>query len=202
MTIQLHGFPMSPNSRRVQLALLELELPFDYVPVSLMEGAHKAPPYLALNPNGKVPTLVDGDLVLWESHAILEYLGDRYPEKRLGAENPIERGEIGKWLFLNAAHFGPGMAGVFAHTIRLPEDQRIPKIAENGRAEVTRVMGLLDRVLSERPFIALDRYTFADVAFAPSFAAAPMLGFDLGAYPALKGWLDRVMARPAWAKLG
>lgn len=202
MAIKLYGFPMSPNSRRVQLGLLELELPFEYVQVNLMEGAHKSPEYLRLNPNGKVPTLVEDDVVLWESHAILEYLADRYPAKRLGAESPRERGEIGKWLYLNAAHFGPAMAAVFAHTIRLPEEQRIAKLAENGRAEVTRVMGVLEAALAAGDHLALGRQTIADVSFAPSFAFAPMLGFDLAAFPRLAAWIERQKARPAFVKLG
>ncbi len=201
MTLTLHGFPMSPNSRRVHVMLEELGVPYQYVEVSLMEGAHKAPAYLALNPNGRVPTLVDGDVSLWESHAIMEHLAERFPDQRLGAQGARERGEIAQWTYLNAAHFGPAVAGVFAHTIRLPEDQRVPKIAENGRAEANRVMTLLDRELSSRPFIALERLTIADLAFLPTLAVAPMLGFDLSERPALSRWLTELKARPSWQKV-
>jgi len=201
MTLILHGFPMSPNSRRVHLMLEELGVPYEYVAVSLMEGAHKAPAYLALNPNGRVPTLVDGELALWESHAIMEHLAARFPEQRLGAETPLERGRIAQWTYLNAAHFGPAIAGVFAHTIRLPEEQRIAKIAENGRAEGKRVMALLDRELSSRAYVALDRLTIADLALLPTLAVAPMLGFDLSEHPSLSRWLAELLARPAWQKV-
>src|SRR5262245_10204350 len=113
--MKLYGFPMSPNSRRAQLVLEELGLAYEYVTVDLMTGAQKKPEYLALNPNGRVPTLVDGEFVLWESHAIGEYLAEKHPTKRLGGSSPAERGEIGKWTYLNAAHFGPAFARVFAH---------------------------------------------------------------------------------------
>src|SRR5690606_576209 len=110
--------------------------PYELVPVDLMSGAQRSPEYLAINPNGRVPTLEDegpgGErILLWESHAILQYLAAKHPAARLDGETPLERGEVAKWLFVNAAHLGPAMAHVFAHTIRLPEEQRIPKLVEN-----------------------------------------------------------------------
>ncbi|MBK6518132.1 MAG: glutathione S-transferase family protein [Polyangiaceae bacterium] len=200
MTIKLYGFPMSPNARRALIALEETGESYEYVTVDLMSGGQKAPDYLALNPNGRVPTLVDGDLVLWESHAILEYLAAKHPEKRLGGGSPEELAHVSKYLFLNAAHLGPAMAGVFAHTIRLPEDKRIPTIAENGRAEATRILGLLERALTDKTALVGDRVTIADIAVGTNVALAPMLGFDLAAYPNVSRWLAELKKRPSFVK--
>src|SRR4029079_6607922 len=101
--------------------------------------------------------------------------------------SPEERAEIAKWTYLNAAHFGPSFARVFAHTIRLPEDQRIPRIAEEGRAEVIRILGILEKALSgdgkARDWLVGGRVTLAELAFGPSLPFASMLGFDMSAYP-------------------
>src|ERR1700748_2702300 len=101
--LQLHGFPMSPNTRRALFALEEVGEPYELVAVDLMSGQQKTPGYAALNPTARVPTLVDGDFVLWESNAILEYLAARSPASRLGAAEPRETGEIARWMFMNAA---------------------------------------------------------------------------------------------------
>lgn len=200
MTIKLFGFPMSPNARRALIALEEVGEPYEYVMVDLMSGGQRAPEYVALNPNGRVPTLVDGELVLWESHAILEYLAAKHPEKRLAGSTPAEVAHIAKYLFLNASHLGPALAGIFAHTIRLPEEKRIPQIAENGRAEATRILGILDRALEGKSALVGERVTLADIAVASNVALAPMLGFDLGAYPNVGAWLERLKQRPSFAK--
>jgi glutathione S-transferase len=199
--MKLYAFQMSPNSRRVQLALEELGVQYEYVNVDLSKAEQKAESYVALNPNARVPTLVDGDFVLWESHAINEYLAGKYPEKRLGGESPAERGEIAKWCFLNAAHFGPANAKVFQHTMRLPEDQRLPRLVEEGRTEGNRVLALLDQALAGKEWLVGGRITLADIALVPTVAFTPMLGFDLSKLANVNAWLARIKARPAAKKM-
>lgn len=198
--MRLHGFPMSPNTRRALLMLEECGAPYELVAVDLMSAAHRAPPYLELNPTARVPTLEDGALRLWESNAILEYLAARYPERKLGGQSPEEIGEIARWMFMNAAHLSPAVARIFAHTIRLPEDKRIPQLVEEGRAEVDRCLSPLDARLGGRDFV-LDRLTIADLSLAPTLAVAPMLGIDLVRYPNVSAWSKRMAERPAWAKV-
>lgn len=199
--MKLYGFPMSPNVKRAQITLEEAGATYELVPVDLTQGEHKQPAYLALNPNGRVPTLVDGELVLWESHAICEYVAAKYPTAKLGGQSPEEIGSIAKWTYANAAHFGPAFAGIFAHTIRLPEEQRIPRIAENGRAEATRMLGILNDALAGKRHLVGERLTIADISFAPSLSFAPMLGFDLGMWPNVASWLAALKERPAVKKV-
>ncbi len=198
--LKLHGFPMSPNTRRALFALEEVGEPYELVPVDLMSGQHKGADYVALNPTARVPTLVDGEFVLWESNAILEYLAARFPARRLGPADPRETGEIARWTFMNAAHLSPNVARIFAHTIRLPEDKRIPRLVDEARGEVDRSLKAVDARLAGREFF-LDRVTLADLAVAPTLSAAPMLGIDLARFPAIDAWMKRVAARPAWQKI-
>jgi glutathione S-transferase len=85
--MKLYGFPMSPNVRRVQIALEEAGRAYELIPVDLTQGEHKKPDYVSMNPHGRVPTLVDGDLVLWESHAICDYVAALCPESKLSGQN-------------------------------------------------------------------------------------------------------------------
>jgi len=181
------------------LGLEEAGLEYELVPVDLMSGAHKHPDYLALNPNGRVPVMVDGDYVLWESNAILEWAAAS-SKNDLGPRNPIERGELSRWMFMNAAHLSPAFAHVFAHTIRLPEDQRIPQLVANGRAEIDRCLGPLDKHLAGREFV-LDRLTIADLSIAPTLGAATMLGVDLAKFPHVSAWHARMRDRASWKKV-
>ncbi len=198
--LKLHGFPMSPNTRRALFALEEHGTAYELVTVDLMSGEQKSPAYLALNPTGRVPTLVDGDWHLWESNAILEYLAALYPEKALGPRSARETGEMARWMYMNAAHLSPNVARIFAHTIRLPEAQRLPRVVEEARLEVDRCLGALEARLAGRESL-LDRFSLAEIATAPTLSAAPMLGIDLGRFPSVAGWMKRIAARPAWQKI-
>jgi glutathione S-transferase len=198
--MRLHGFAMSPNTRRAQLALEETGLPYELVPVDLMTGAQRQPDYLALNPTGRVPVLVDGEYKLWESNAILEYIAATAADSGLGPRNARERGELSRWMFMNAAHLSPAQAHIFAHSIRLPEDQRIPKLVENGRLEVDRCLKPLNEYLAGRDYL-VDRFTIGEIAISASLGMAGMLGIDLTKYPNVNAWLDRTKQRPSWKKV-
>jgi glutathione S-transferase len=195
----VHGFPMSPNTRRVLVALEECGAEHRLEPVDLMTGEHRGEAYRALNPTSRVPTLVDGDLVLWESNAILGYLSERFPDKLFRGDTPEERADVLRWMFMNAGHLAPAVARIFAHTIRLPEEQRNPKIVEEARAEVSRSLVPLEQRLAKSDFLA-SRFGIADLSVAPTLSIAPMLSISLADYPHTSAWLARVQAREAWKK--
>ena len=198
--MKLYGFPMSPNTQRARFGLEELGVPYELVVVDLMAGAQRAPEYLAINPAGRVPCLVDGDFALFESNAILQYLALKTPEKKLEGGTPKERAEVLRWMFFGAMHVGPSVQQIFAHTIRLPEDKRLPQVVETARADLDRNLKVLETRLSNIPWLSGESFTLADVSLAPTLSAAPMLGIDLSVYPLVEGWLARVRARPAWAR--
>ncbi len=202
MTIVLHGFPMSPNTRRALLALEETGSDYRLEPVDLMSGQQKSDAYRKLNPTARVPTLVDGDVVLWESNAILVYLAEKHPDRLFAGKLPAERGDVARWMFMNAAHLSPAMARIFAHTIRLPEEQRLPRIVEESRAEVDRSLGGVELHLKEtqREYLG-GPFGIADLSLAPALGFASMLGVSLEVFPAVASWLARVQARPSWKKI-
>jgi glutathione S-transferase len=198
--MKLHGFPMSPNTRRAMVALEENGVAYELVPVDLMTAEHKGAAYLALNPTGRVPTLVDGDMVLWESNAILAFLAAAHPDKGLGPASAREAGEIARWMFMNAAHLSPNVARIFAHTIRLPPEKRLAQLVDEGRVEVDKSLGALEKRLTGRTWL-VDHFSNAEVAIAPTLANAAMLQIDLSKFPAVQAWMGRIAARPAWKKI-
>jgi len=199
-SMKLYGFPMSPNTQRARFGLEEAGIDYEFVRVDLMSGEHRAPAYLAINPAGRVPALVDDDFTLFESNAILEYAAALAPQKRLGPENPRERAELSRWMFFGTAHVGPHVQAIFAHTIRLPPEKRLPALVETARAELARSLHVLDARLAKREWLAADRFTIADCSIAPTLSAAPMLQIDLSPFTHLSAWLGRVGARAAWGK--
>lgn len=202
MTMVLHGFPMSPNTRRALLALEECGEPYTLEVVDLMSGAHRSAAYKRLNPTGRVPTLVDGDFKLWESNAILVYLADKHPDRLFAGSTSRERAEAARWMFMNASHLSPATARIFAHTIRLPEDQRNPKIVEESRAEVDRCLAPIEQQLKDGGASFLcGPFGIADLSVAPTLAIAPMLSIKLDAYPSVVAWLGRVQERASWKKV-
>jgi len=207
--ITVHGFSMSPNTRRVLVALEEAGVSYELTPVDLMSGAHRGDAYKKLNPTARVPTVVvpaadfggEEDLVLWESNAVLVWLSERHPERLWSGRLPEERAEVMRWMFMNAAHLSPAVARIFAHTIRLPEDKRNPQIVEESRAEVARsLIAMESRLTSGHDYLA-KRYGIADLSIALTLAAAPMLGIPLKDYPSVAKWLTTIESRPAWKKV-
>ncbi len=198
--MKLHGFSMSPNTRRALVALEEHGVAYELVPVDLMSGEQKTEAYRALNPTGRVPTLVDGDLILWESNAILEYLTAAHPEKGLGPVSPRDAGEIARWMFMNAAHLSPNVARIFAHTIRLPPEKRLPQLVDEARVEVDKSLGALEKRLAGRTWLA-ERFSNAEISIAPTLVNAPMLQIDLSRFLAVQAWMGRITGRPSWKKI-
>jgi glutathione S-transferase len=108
--MRLYYHPLSSNSRRVLLTAHHLGLNLELVIVDLLRGEHKTPEYLRLNPNGKIPLLVDGGFKLWESHAIMQYLADKSLEQDIYPQDVSARADVNRWLFWSAYHFAPAAA--------------------------------------------------------------------------------------------
>src|SRR3954447_12801204 len=115
--MKLYHNPLSPNVRRVRLTAAVLGISLDEHKVDFAKGEHKTPEYLALNPNGAVPTLVDGDFVLTESRAIMQYLAAKRPESGLLPREERARAEVTRWQFWDASHFSPHLGTLVFETI-------------------------------------------------------------------------------------
>ena len=140
MAITLWGRISSANVQKVRWALAELGLAYEHIPVGGKYGGNREPAYLALNPNGLVPTLRDGDLVLWESHAILRYLAATYGAGSLWPESPSARAIVDQWTDWTATTFQPAWIGAFWQVVRTPNEQQSGRHREiagrNGKVPV------------------------------------------------------------------
>ena len=192
--MKLYDFPFSPNSRKVRAVAYELGIALDHVRVDLLEGGSRTPAFLALNPNGRVPVLEDGDLVLWESTAIIRYLAAGT------ALAPTERraaAEVDRWIAWQLAHLHPAMRKVAFERIVKPLTRQGPpdqaQIAA-GTAEFDTLTAILDRELAGKAYLAGD-LTVADFALAAHYSLAEPCGLYVARHREVDAWLARMCAR-------
>jgi glutathione S-transferase len=190
----------SPQSRsiRPRWLLEEIGEPFEVKKVDLQAGAHKKPDYLKLNPNGAVPTLVDGDLVLFESAAICQYLADKYPAKKLApAVGTPERGKYYQWIHYAMSGLEPPAVTIFEHTAMLPEAERLPQLVEKSRERLTAAVKVVDDALAGREWILGNQFGAADVMVGSTLMWCQMMSLIGDATPNVAAYLGRCVARPA-----
>jgi GST-like protein len=192
-------FNGSPNPTKVALFLEEAGIPYEPVPVDTRKGEQFSAAYLAINPNGKVPAIVDGDVTVFDSNAILLYLGEKSGQF-LPAGSPATRGELLSWLMFVATGVGPfsGQAVHFRHHAT----EKLPYAHRRYQFEAQRHFGILDAHLAKRRYMVADVYSIVDMGV---WGWARMLPFILGdgagdKFPHLKRLLDEINARPAAAR--
>jgi glutathione S-transferase len=196
------------RSIRARWTLQELGVGFEAVSVNLMAGEHHTPDFLALNPAGKVPVLVDGDLVLTESVAIPVYLADKYPEKRLLPADPRGRAEAMRWLLFTTTELEQPLWRVARHSFIYPEEKRLPGDIALAREEFAAMADVLDRHMAGRDFVVGDSVTVADFVLGYTLDWAS-IGALLDGFPGLEAYRERLYARPhapmrikdAWASV-
>jgi GST-like protein len=185
----------TPNGRKISIALQELELAADIRPIDLGKGEQNTPAFGKLNPNNKIPLIVDQDngQVVFESGAILIYLAEK--TGRLLSTEPAKRMPTLQWLFMQVGSVGPmlGQLWWFKHGTREHNRQALDRY---GR-EVERIYGVFDRRLADVSYVAGDDYSIADIANFTWLRTHDELGIDIEAYPHVKAWLDRIGRRPA-----
>ena len=189
----------SPQGRAVRPRWLleEIGEPYELVRLTLGKD-NKTPAYLKINPNSTVPTLVDGDLVLFESAAICQHLADRHPEKRLAPPlGTPARGLYYQWIHYAMSGLEPPLVTIFLHTINKPEAERIPVLVTEARAQLRTVLGVVEQALAGRPFILGDQLTTADVLVGSTLVWAQMMSLLGDDRPATAAYLARLASRPA-----
>ena len=197
--IDLYYCP-TPNGHKLTMALEELGLPYRIIPVRLGAGEQFRPEFLAISPNNKIPALVDHDpadggqpLPMFESGALLLYLAEK--TGRLMPSDLRGRAEVLQWLFWQVGGLGP-MAGQNGHfTQYAPE--KIPYAIDRYVRETNRLYGVLDKRLADRPFVAGNDYSIADIAAYPWIEPHEAHGQDLEDFPHLKRWFEAVRHRPS-----
>jgi GST-like protein len=186
----------SPNPTKVALFLEEAGLPYEAMPIDTRKGDQFTPEFLAINPNAKVPAIVDGEVVVFDSNAILLYLAEK-TGKFLPANTPRARGELLSWLMFVATGLGPfsGQAVHFRHFA----PQQVPYAANRYSFEVERHYGILDQRLAKQRYMLADGYTILDMDVWGWTRLGPfVLGEEAAArFPNLKRLIDEISARPA-----
>jgi GST-like protein len=188
----------TPNGFKVRIMLEETGLDYRIHPVDLGKGEQRDPDFLAINPNGKIPAIVDHDgangseLTIFESGAILLYLAEK--SGQFLAAEPQERWRATSWLMFQMGGIGPllGQAGYFIN--RAPEP--VPHAVERFVTEAERLYGVVDRRLAQAEFLAGD-YSIADMACFPWMRNHQRFSIDIADYPNVARWLETIAARPA-----
>lgn len=192
--IDLYTAP-TPNGWKVSIALEEMGLEYTPILVNLMTGDQKKPEYLEINPNGRIPTIVDrdnDDFAVFESGAILIYLADKTGQ--LLPADLKKRSQVLQWLMFQMGGVGPmmGQANVFFRYF--PE--KIPAAIERYQSESKRLLAVLDTRLKDHEYL-VDDYSIADIANWAWARTHPWSGVDVADLPHLQRWMDQIGARPA-----
>jgi glutathione S-transferase len=179
--LKLYGGSRSRASI-VHWYLEELGVPYEFVLLDMAVGEHRQDDFLAINPFGKVPAIVDGDLRLWESGAILLYLAEKYGKMAVSLE---EKSIISQWVLFANATLGTGLF-----------------VEANRAKELPRLLEPLNKMLTEQPFILGEEFSVADIAVGSILAYVPMIlkDVDLSPYPAVVNYIKRMTEREAFGK--
>ncbi|MCB9959135.1 MAG: glutathione S-transferase family protein [Rhodospirillaceae bacterium] len=200
--MRLYYHPVSSNSRRAVLVARHLGLDVAFVTVDLANGEHKTPDFLSLNPNGKVPALVDGAFVLWESYAIIQYLADTAPGQEIYPKDIAARADVNRWLFWSAYHFAPTAGLLIKERVSKKLTPRLgppdPQEIARGEALLPPLAAMLDSHLADRQWIAQDRLTLADFAIAATLMHTAAAQLPVTDCAHLQAWFARVQALDAW----
>jgi len=183
------------RSIRARWTLQELGVEFESVVVNLLAGDHRRPEFLALNPAGKIPVLVDGDVVLNESVAIVLYLADKYAGRGLIPHDVAGRGEVYRWLLFAATELEQPLWRIARHTRLYPEQRRLPADVAIASEEFRDMAAVLDARLRDREFVAAKNVTVADFVTAYTLDWGHTAGL-LERFPGLVAYMERMYTRP------
>jgi glutathione S-transferase len=197
--ITIWGRNTSSNVQAAMWAVGELGLEHERLDWGGKFGGNDQPDYRAMNPNGLVPTIRDGDLVLWESPAILRYLGARYGDEAFWPSDPAARALLDMWAEWVKTSFCPPLIGqVFWQLVRTPDAQRNPATIANGVARLKTLTPMIDARLSDGPWLNGEDFSFADVMLGHNLYRYYTLEFERAVTPNLDAYYARLQERPAY----
>lgn len=193
----------SPRTRSVRIYWLleELGLPYQLETVDFSPEALKSPEYLQVHPLGKVPSIQDGELTMFESGAIVEYVLERYGAGRLAPPvgSPARAAYL-QWLHFAEATAMPPVADIAQHTFIKPESERIPAVVADARNRAATVLGVLEQSLTGKQFLLGSEFSAADVMMGYALLLTKWFGLLTDQYPNVAAYLERLEQRPALQK--
>jgi glutathione S-transferase len=191
--LRVIGKASSINVRKVLWACEEIGIAY---------VREESAPEMARNPNGLVPVIVDGDFVLWESNTILRYLANKWAATALLPTDPRARAEVERWMDWQATEFNTAWRYAFSALVRRNPAFDDSRWIEASKADWTRMVGILDDVLSRQSYVAGDGFTLADIPIGLSINRWFMTPMDKPAFPAVSAYYDRLSRRPAFLTHG
>ena len=197
MTITLYGVSASRALRSIWAAE-EVGIDFEHVPTHFFEDS-KTSEYLAVNPNGRIPALVDGDLTLFESMAINLYLAKHYGGA-LYPDDPADEARANQWSVWAISEIEPLQMQIVIQKIFTPKNERKEHVIANATEGLQRPLKVLDEALSDRSYLLGDDFTIADLNVAGVMHLLKMVGFNFSAHRNVSRWLDACYARPSLAR--
>lgn len=199
--ITVWGRATSSNVQIVVWALAELGRPFERLDVGGQFGGTDTPDYGRMNPNRLVPTIQDGDLILWESAAIVRYLGAKYGDEHFWPQDPAARARIDKWAEWSKTTFGPTLlTGLFWPLIGMPEAKRDMQAVAAAATKLQNLARMIDARLAESDYLGGNALAFGDCIFGALLYRYFTLDFERAETPHLEAYYKRLCARPAYAR--
>ena len=194
--LRIWGRLNSHNVKKVVWAAEELALPYERIDMGGAFGMDAA--YLAKNPNRLIPTIEDGDFVLWESNAILRYLADAHPEGGLWPETPQARALADRWMDWQFA-YATAQHDAFINLVRKSPEERDMAAVEHAAAACARQVAILDRALAEQPWLSGERFGVGDIPMGVYIHTWFALPIDRPELPHLADWYRRLQGRRGYA---
>ena len=202
--IKLYDLIESQNGYKVRLALSNLKVDYEFIPLNLMKGEHKKEWFLKLNPNGQIPTLVDDDFSIWESNAIIMYLGRKYASNNLVPQEIKKLGVMLEWIMFEATKLQPYLQPCRFMTTVGPKFIPNYKVDEaklkEAREKSNFYLKILDDHLNTNNFIT-GEYSLADIACYTQIYPANEGGIDLSKFPNIKSWQKKVEKEPGYIEM-
>ncbi|AET00335.1 putative glutathione transferase [Medicago truncatula] len=208
MVVKVYG-PHCASAKRVLVCLVEKKIEFEVVPVNVLEGEHKDPEYLKLQPFGTVPVIKDGDYTLYESRAIMRYYAEKYRSQgvELLGKTIEEKGLVEQWLEVEAHNFHPSAYNLTCHVLcptLLGGSSPDPKVIEESEAKLVKVFNIYEERLSKNKYLAGDFFSLADISHLPFMDyVVNNMGKDylIKDKKHVSAWWNDISSRPSWNKV-
>jgi len=198
--VEIWGRTSSSNVQKVLWCCAELGLTYRRHDVGREFGGNREPSYLAMNPMALVPTIRDGDVIIWESNSIIRYLAAKYDGERLYPAALAGRSQVDRWLDWELGTIAPAIFPVFWGLIRTPAEKRDTAAISAAAERLTELWQILDRHLSSQPYVAGETLTLADIALGNSIHRWFNFPLERASLTSLKAWHDRIAAWPGFRK--
>mgnify|MGYP006292189547 CR=1 FL=1 len=197
MTVKIYG-PTASRASRALWVVHELGIDFEHVPVEMKDL--KNAEFIKVNPNGKVPAMVDGDFRLFESMAINLYLAAKYGAKTLFPPSLEDQALCYQWSFWGMSEIEKPLLTILIDQFMTPPDKRKPEVVAEAMNTLPKPLGVLNAALAGRDYLLGSSFTIADLNLASICSWARMIKYDFGPFPEVGAWLERCLARPSWKK--